>query len=378
MLAIDPRSVILLTGFVGVMMALVLFFVGRSYPRTLRGLGQWTAATLAGVIATALFAGRGYLPDVLTIVVANLALLTCYMLFYLGAERFYDLPPSDRLCIGIFCAMVPLTIAVGLYQPHYGYRVGLTSSSLGLTFFALARLLWVHGRPNFPTRFTLSIVVLQTVILATRAIWGIGLPDNGELFDKSLLQAVYLSSFALVMASVPIGLILMAADRLRSEFEYMASHDMLTGILNRRAIIDATESELERSRRHGHTLTVMLIDLDHFKDINDQYGHLIGDAVLVDFARRSGPLLRRPDRMGRYGGEEFIVLLPETGLPEARVVAERILAAPGDAEGLPAYALSIGLTDSRATDSNVDSLLARADVALYRAKENGRNRIESE
>jgi diguanylate cyclase (GGDEF)-like protein len=123
-------------------------------------------------------------------------------------------------------------------------------------------------------------------------------------------------------------------------------------------------------------MVVLMLDIDHFKTINDTHGHQMGDRVLVDFVNRITPLLRRPDQLGRFGGEEFVVLLPETTQEEALVVAERIRIRVGlPMNDLPAISVSIGMTSNRPDEADLDALLARADKALYKAKETGRNRI---
>jgi diguanylate cyclase (GGDEF)-like protein len=121
-------------------------------------------------------------------------------------------------------------------------------------------------------------------------------------------------------------------------------------------------------------LLFLMVDLDHFKNINDTYGHLVGDRVLKEFAGRVISLLRMPDQFGRYGGEEFVLLLPETGREAAAVVADRICTAAARAKA-PACTVSVGLATSTLIDTGIDSLLARADEALYRAKSGGRNQV---
>ncbi|MEK9952196.1 MAG: GGDEF domain-containing protein, partial [Curvibacter sp.] len=112
--------------------------------------------------------------------------------------------------------------------------------------------------------------------------------------------------------------------------------------------------------------------------VNDTHGHQMGDRVLVDFARRITGLLRRPDQLARFGGEEFVLLLPETTQEEALAVAGRILASVAEpAEGLPSITVSVGVATNRPDEAEIDALLARADRALYKAKEAGRNRIET-
>jgi diguanylate cyclase (GGDEF)-like protein len=205
------------------------------------------------------------------------------------------------------------------------------------------------------------------------------LPASEDIFDnRSVGQGVYVAVYAFAILTTTIGMILMATDRLRGELEHLATHDSLTGALNRRALIEACALELARCRRNQQVMSVLLLDLDHFKAINDTHGHLVGDRVLVDFTERVRALLRLPDRLGRFGGEEFVVLLPETQLDKARLVAERIRADIEQADDeLPRRTVSIGVTVSFPDDPDLDGLLTRADAALYRAKDGGRNRVET-
>jgi diguanylate cyclase (GGDEF)-like protein len=124
-------------------------------------------------------------------------------------------------------------------------------------------------------------------------------------------------------------------------------------------------------------MALLIMDLDQFKAINDAHGHQRGDRVLIDFVAKANGLLRRADQMARFGGEEFVALLPETTLEEAQAVAERIRAASAQPGKEPACTVSIGVTTNHTTGDNVDSLIARADAAMYRAKAKGRNRVET-
>jgi two-component system cell cycle response regulator len=164
----------------------------------------------------------------------------------------------------------------------------------------------------------------------------------------------------------------------------MATTDALTGLLNRRAFIEAVERERARSDRHAFPMSVLLLDVDHFKRINDVHGHGCGDAVLQGVARVLEGVARRSDFVGRWGGEEFVVALPQTGEAGARVAAERLrraLAAamhsgpPPDCRPLQVTG-SIGIASSEAPWS-IDALVGAADEAMYAAKSRGRNRVES-
>ncbi len=165
----------------------------------------------------------------------------------------------------------------------------------------------------------------------------------------------------------------------RETLRTQAMRDPLTGVWNRRAFVDLAGAQLERSRRTASPMAVMMVDLDHFKRVNDRHGHAVGDVVLKEAARRMGEALRRGDELARYGGEEFVVLLPNCNGPGARLVAERVRqrVARGGVDiggcALPVTA-SIGVACLRGDDS-LESLVGRADEALYRAKRAGRNQI---
>lgn len=172
---------------------------------------------------------------------------------------------------------------------------------------------------------------------------------------------------------------------LEEELRRLASTDPLTGLYNRRRFQEAIERELERARRYGHSLSLLVADLDHFKRINDQHGHAAGDRALQIFADVCRLNLRSLDAVGRMGGEEFAILLPETDADGALLAAERIRAETAlfsaEEKDVPAFTVSIGvatLTERPAENEAgvADRLFARADQALYRAKERGRNRVE--
>jgi two-component system cell cycle response regulator len=170
--------------------------------------------------------------------------------------------------------------------------------------------------------------------------------------------------------------LLQAQESLR----FHAEHDALTGVLNRRAIRDVLRKELARCRRDKNTLGIILADLDHFKRINDHYGHAAGDTVLVAAVQRITSMLRSYDSLGRYGGEEFLLIAPGCDLDLAQKLAERIRTAIGDetidlGEDAIKVSVSLGVTLGTA-DSDPEFLVALADAALYRAKHNGRDRVE--
>ncbi|WP_406666135.1 diguanylate cyclase [Gallaecimonas sp. GXIMD1310] len=169
--------------------------------------------------------------------------------------------------------------------------------------------------------------------------------------------------------------------KLQAQLEHQATHDTLTGLLNRRQFYTLALREHARIERHGEGAALLLLDLDYFKKVNDTFGHLMGDAVLRDLGLLLKSTLRTEDLASRYGGEEFLLLLPQTPLTTAVITANRLreLIASREVaqdEQHASYTVSIGVTALLASDHRLDTAIARADEALYQAKMNGRNRVE--
>jgi diguanylate cyclase (GGDEF)-like protein/PAS domain S-box-containing protein len=166
----------------------------------------------------------------------------------------------------------------------------------------------------------------------------------------------------------------------QTHLKHVAITDELTGLRNRRYIVERLEEEFQRAKRTGRPLSLIMLDIDHFKTINDTHGHLFGDVVLRVVSVRMKEALRKHDLIGRVGGEEFLIICPESSLEDTVVVAERIRKIIhrepiGDGIREVTVALSAGMTMQRDDDTSSDRLFSRADTALYKAKERGRNRV---
>jgi eukaryotic-like serine/threonine-protein kinase len=165
-----------------------------------------------------------------------------------------------------------------------------------------------------------------------------------------------------------------------SRVQNMAAVDELTGIANRRRFLEMAERDVDAAARHGRPLAAMMIDIDHFKSINDTYGHPTGDDVIRTVAGRLAAQARRTDLLGRYGGEEFVLLLPDTATRTCRDLAERLRAGVADVQvqtrsGPLTVTVSVGIAARLPADPDLTALLSRADEALYEAKKGGRNRV---
>ena len=197
--------------------------------------------------------------------------------------------------------------------------------------------------------------------------------------EPSLMQSVSFLIFFISRFSFIFGFMLLIEARQREEVTRLATLDSLTEVYNRRTFLELAERELLRCKRTGRSISLMILDLDHFKKVNDTYGHRAGDEVLRRVARVAGKCLRAHDVFARYGGEEFVVLVPETDQEGTRIVAERFrsLLMNSTPPGKPGITVSIGIASlyQVGESDTLDSLIASADAALYRAKDAGRNRV---
>lgn len=265
-------------------------------------------------------------------------------------------------------------------------REGDRSFEAGHAAYATARL-WIYGAIGLAIALSALVGVFFVTSIA-RPIRRLTLTMN-RVSTGDLTVAIEgaerrdeVGAMAKAVQVFKEGLI--ERDRLQSELQRLARIDPLTGALNRRAFRELLEREAARARRHGRPLSVVMIDLDHFKRVNDTMGHATGDLVLVAVARAVSAALRGEDLFGRYGGEEFIVALAETDLAGAVRAAERLRQAvaelrfdhDGSAQGITASFGVASFGDLRADNGEtVDSVINTADQALYHAKAAGRNRV---
>jgi diguanylate cyclase (GGDEF)-like protein len=184
----------------------------------------------------------------------------------------------------------------------------------------------------------------------------------------------FFSIGVLALPALTLGAVMMANGDLVARARHAADHDHLTGARSRRAFFDLAAREQARSLRRSSPLSLLLFDVDHFKRINDTHGHAAGDQVLVDIVQRTTTVIRSIDIVARLGGEEFAVLLPDTGADTALVVAERLRHELDRALDAAGYTVSIGAATLH-PDETIDAMLKRADAALYAAKAGGRNAV---
>lgn len=376
MSGIDPRSLIFVAGLLSLVCAVILFVMRRSFPPAVAGLKEWAWGNVVIFGATPLFGLRDHLHPLFSVVLANGMLIGGEFLLVDALLRFSGRRAPWRLFLAILVLSGAAMAWYSLVIPDYPVRLRIVTAFNTLFFAWGARIAWTVPRGGFAGRFLAGTFAFASLTCLARFLTLMVGSDPGDLLVSDLAQQTYVAGYTLSVFLLTIAFILLANQNLRDLLEFQASHDSLTGAFARGAFLDLLGKEIERSRRHGRPLALLMLDLDHFKAVNDRHGHLVGDRVLREFARCVASLLRRPDVFGRYGGEEFTVMLPETPLEDALVVAERIRAAVAadQAPGLPACTVSQGVAEWRA-GRDTDGLLADADAALYEAKRGGRDRV---
>jgi len=240
-----------------------------------------------------------------------------------------------------------------------------------------------------PGGFVLMIVKIALVMLAVEIFIMLGFYWFGmqlanwklALLDAGLLAVIVatIAYFAFVRPKDrQIRTMMAALEEARLKAENLVRVDALTGVLSRRAVLEALDAEVERAKRYGSALACLMLDLDRFKRINDTYGHQFGDKVLHRIAQVITEHCRTNDHLGRYGGEEFLIVLPETRIDGAIMFAERMRLAVAETcldRNEERITLSIGVAEWRNGDGSSGSLVAKADRALLEAKAAGRNHV---
>ncbi|MBH9576900.1 GGDEF domain-containing protein [Inhella proteolytica] len=346
-------------------------------------LRDWAAALVAVCLGLALYGLREGLAAWLGVIVANLLLLSNQVFSWTGYARLFGVRRPWPWILAGYLAVAGVYVLLTYVWDSYTLRVLFFNALLCLLSAASALLLWDHRRRVGAAVLALPLGVhLLQVFLGLLRI-GVTLHEGGVS-----QQSIYVSQgqiFVIMLNSLGVmamafGFMSLHAGRLLDVLETQAATDPLTGLLNRRGFDAALQREWRRHQRLGQGLALLMVDIDHFKQINDSQGHPIGDAALCHLAATLRQQLRPYDLIGRLGGEEFCVVLPGVSLELARQTAERLRRAPlgfvPEGEAAPVQmTVSIGVASGTPEDAGPEALLARADRALYQAKQQGRDRV---
>ena len=379
---LDVNTLFVVTIYVEVILGLLLLFAWVQNT-SITAVAWWGFGHLLRAASVVLFGMYGSAPDVISIDLANALLFTAFAFTWTGARVFDHVRPQPILLFaGAALWLVACRIpAVGA---SFNARVLLSSGIITAYTWAAAYEFWRGRREPLVSRWpAIFMLFAHGALYLLRTPFGAMLPwspTGNEVFESVWLTVL---SFEALLFTIAIAFILLAMAKERTEHRHKTAAliDSLTGIANRRAFLQDGEALLKRQAADPRPVAVLLLDLDNFKSINDRFGHAVGDRVLQLFARIGNCCMRRTDLFGRLGGEEFAALLFDTTRERACAVAEEIrtafAGASSEVDGKPLVATtSIGVVVSQDGVLDLSALLAQADHALYRAKDNGRNRIE--
>lgn len=357
--------------------ALCITFAGRFQG----GLGQWTGALIVQGFAWLLIAAGNRMPELAYIGLSNSFLVYCWSLQVSALLEFHNLRTPRWLLYGPAMAAFGFAV-IYLYDPRTRLAIGGLAFAIA-QFMTGIGLLYYRVAAERRTRLLLA----GSFFLMSAGLFWLAftawfepeaiLPTSGTRVAPG---ASLLAFYAVTIAS-SFAFLLMHKERADREAHELATTDSLTGVYNRRTFKVLAEPQLSRSRRARLPVSVLMLDLDHFKRVNDTYGHRAGDEVIAAFAHLVQSCLRKEDLLARYGGEEFVVLVPGASQSAAAALAERIRAriaeTPLNAAGHPIrVTVSVGLTsESGESLPSLEAMLDRADEALYAAKAAGRNRV---
>jgi len=312
----------------------------------------------------------------------NLFGVAAMLALHRGVRLFIDAPPPTRAHALAF-AVVLVVSWLGLTPARAALRISANSAVLTLIALAIAADLYRYGRDvvRQPHMWLLAVPLVAAAVgfaqRGVRALWG-GESIATEMVTDStvnVVSAIFYMVVALTFHATLLGLVI---GRILIDLRYRSRHDALTGLLNRRAMEETLLVQMQRSRRTGEPFTVLMIDLDHFKTVNDRHGHAAGDRALKHTAAALKAELREVDAVGRFGGEEFLILMPgatvETALPVAERLRQALVIDAAAVDGAPLLlSASIGIAQWREPAEEPSRLLMRADAALYDAKQRGRD-----
>jgi diguanylate cyclase (GGDEF)-like protein len=337
----------------------------------------WATGIAIQAAGWLLLALRGQLPDVIAVVVANVAIVLGFAECVRALRSFGGRRVQLAWYLPVFAVLVS-SIVFTYTMPDRHWRM-LTNSALLALLLAKSCAEVLRIEPNARRRPRSHWLVAATFAFGAVMLFGrvVRLYVEGAVPSViSMTVIVFYASAAFGPVVASLGFALMCADRLDRELLYLATIDSLTGAHNRRSLESLAAREIALAQRHGHDLVLLMLDLDHFKLINDRHGHASGDAALRAVTAALRATLREADLLARLGGEEFVVLMPHADRDAGRLAAERLRAAVATTSCVAApLSISIGIADWRRGET-LDDLLRRADQALYRAKEQGRNRVE--
>jgi diguanylate cyclase (GGDEF)-like protein len=375
-MSLDTPTLYLIATLVAAMLGAMLLYFGRQ--ENIPALNWWGAAYLLGAMSVAISTLAGSTLGAAPSLACNAVGFAACGMVWNAARVFHGRQP---IWAGLFLGAIAWVAAVASVGPDaIALRMTIGAGIVAIYAGFTASELWTERRKSQQVRWPAIVVpLLHGFVLMLPILLGDLLRADSGAFGN-----IWVTAFSINLVLYAVGTVfiifMLVSDRTVRAHKTAASVDPLTGIFNRRGFAEATSRMIAREAAAGRPVTVMIFDIDHFKSINDRFGHPAGDEVLKVFASIVTNSLRISDLCGRIGGEEFAALVP-CSIDEAVIAAERLREAFESSgividDGPVATTVSIGVAGGPA-GTELDILLASADTALYQAKRGGRNRVEA-
>jgi len=376
-MSLDTTTLYLVVTMVAAMLGAMLLFFGKQ--ENIPALKWWGTAYLLGAASVELWALAGNaLGDMLSLALNAVGFVACGMVW--NASRVFHgrRPNLAGLVLG---AMAWIAAVMTLEPDASAMRMTIGAGIVAIYAALTATELWSERRRTMQKRWlAIAVPVMHGFVLMLPILLGDLLRPHDDNFSTSTWVKVFSIALVLYAIGTVFVIFMLVSERAVTAHKTAASLDPLTGMFNRRGFAEATSRLIEREANAGRPATMLIFDIDHFKSINDRFGHPAGDEILKLFAIILVNTLRLTDLSGRIGGEEFAALLP-CSLEEAVIAAERVREAFANSgivveDGPVDTTVSVGVAGGPA-GTELEVLLAAADTALYQAKRGGRNRVEA-
>ncbi len=370
-----------LTATMTLIIGLALAYTATGYPRNLQHpIRLWVRGLLIQPFAYGLLAVRDLVPDWLTIVVANVLLIIAYA-HLIQAIREYSRAP-DRSLVFFAIGVITLFFEILLTYIWPSILARTVFISLVIAVLAVFGVSAIYSKKEPITRPEHLVAIMFGVAILVMIARMVTTPGSNMILltSTSAMQGIVFTYASLMPVIATSGFLLMCGERMNKDLARLATLDPLTGVFNRRTMTDYANKAIAASKRHGRPLSLLILDIDHFKRINDQFGHEAGDLALCRFVELLAAVKREADVIARIGGEEFVMILPDANEAAALALAERLRERLSNSDfmvsGWPVpLQASIGVGTLGPAISDLETLLREADRAMYEAKRNGRNRV---
>ena len=380
----DIRTALFLGALLTLLIGLLLFAVRRQFAAALQpSLRWWIIATLVHPLGFLLIGLRALVSDWWSTVLSNALIGVAFASFAIALRIFNGSPQRRGRLYALLAGTALLAVWYTFVDRNEALRIGTISVLYALLLGTSARSIYRRGQErSIIGHVTGGMFLLGTGVMAWRGVVYMFVPEAipASAFVATPMQVAAYAAGGLLPVVSTIGFLLMCTEFNQRELARAASLDYLTGICNRRAIEDLATRSIAAARRHGVPMASMIVDVDHFTRINDEFGHQAGDVALVETVKRIRDSLRSEDLVGRLGGEEFVAVMPSTDAASALAAAERMRSSFADekmniGERELLITVSIGVAVLDAQDQVYSHLLRRADRAMYAAKTAGRNKV---